>query len=187
MFKKVAPKPDFPAMEEEILRFWQENKLLEKCMEQNRGRERFIFYEGPPTANGLPHVGHVQGRALKDIFLRYRQMRGFDVLRKAGWDTHGLPVEIEVEKELGLESKEQIEEYGVEKFIKKCRESVFRYEGEWRRMTERVGCWLDMEDPYITCTNDYIESVWWILKQYREKGLLYKGHKIVPYCCRCGT
>ncbi|MFH1539363.1 MAG: isoleucine--tRNA ligase, partial [bacterium] len=168
-------------------RFWQENKLLEKCMEQNRGKKRFVFYEGPPTANGLPHVGHVQGRALKDIFLRYRQMLGCDVLRKAGWDTHGLPVEIEVEKELGLECKEQIEEYGIEKFIKKCRESVFRYEGEWRRMTERVGCWLDVDDPYITCTNNYIESVWWILKQYREKGLLYKGHKIVPYCCRCGT
>ncbi|MEW5947062.1 MAG: isoleucine--tRNA ligase [bacterium] len=187
MFNTVDKKPVFPRMEEKILQKWRENRIFEKCVELRRGNRRFLFYEGPPTANGMPHPGHVLTRVMKDVFLRHRTMRGYDVLRKGGWDTHGLPVELEVEKELGLNGKDQIEEYGVAGFVKKCRESVFRYESEWRKMTERVACWLDMENPYVTCANEYIESVWWILKQYWERGALYKGHKIVPYCPRCGT
>ncbi|MEW6201539.1 MAG: isoleucine--tRNA ligase [bacterium] len=186
-FKKVDRKPVFTRLEEQILSLWRENRLFEKTVERGRDREPFVFYEGPPTANGLPHAGHVLGRALKDVFLRHRMMSGFNVLRKAGWDTHGLPVELEVERELGLNGKDQIEKYGVAEFVQKCRESVFRYENEWRRMTERVGFWVDMDAPYITCTNDYIESVWWILKQFYNEGLLYRGHKIVPYCPRCET
>ena len=199
MFNKVEPKPKFPDMEERILAFWEKEDIKNRSMERNAGGPRFTFYEGPPTANGMPHPGHVLTRVMKDIFLRYRAMCGFHVLRKAGWDTHGLPVEIEVEKEIADEmglSKEQradmagkqiIEQYGVAKFINKCRESVFRYEGEWRKMTDRVAFWCDMDDPYITCKNSYIESVWWILKRYWDEDLLYKGHKIVPHCPSCDT
>jgi len=187
MFDKVPKKPDFPKQELDILEYWKENEIILKSFEQNRGKDRFVFYEGPPTANGMPHVGHVLTRVIKDVFLRYRAMCGYDVLRKAGWDTHGLPVEIQVEKELGIHDKHDIEKYGVEKFVRKCRESVFRYEAEWRRMTERIGFWADLDEPYVTCHNNYIESVWWILKQFQQQGLLYKEHKVVPLCPRCGT
>ncbi|HOO56804.1 MAG TPA: isoleucine--tRNA ligase [bacterium] len=187
MFNKVPKIPDFPKMESDIIGMWQRENIIERGMAQNKGNDRFTFYEGPPTANGLPHPGHVLTRVIKDVFLRYRAMRGFDVLRKAGWDTHGLPVEIAVEKELGLDGKEEIEKYGIAEFIEKCKESVFKYEQEWRRMTERIGFWVDLDDPYITCKNSYIESVWWILKKYWDEGYLYKGHKIVPQCPSCAT
>lgn len=174
-------------MEEEILKFWKDNDTFKKSLEIRKGSPRFNFYEGPPTANGKPHAGHVLPRIYKDLFPRYKTMRGYYVPRKAGWDTHGLPVELEVEKELGLNSKQDIEKYGIEEFNKKCKESVFRYEKEWRRFTERIGFWIDMDNPYITLSNDYIESVWWLLKKIWEKGLLYKGYKIVPWCPRCET
>ena len=145
------------------------------------------FYEGPPTANGMPHAGHVLTRVVKDLIPRYKTMNGYKVERKAGWDTHGLPVELEVEKQLGISGKPEIEEYGVEEFIKKCKNSVFTYEREWRKMTERVGFWIDMDNPYVTYHNSYIESVWWALKKIWDKGLLYQGNKVVPYCPRCGT
>ena len=187
MYKKVSTSLDFVSREKETLRFWKENRIFEKSIEQSRGREPYTFFDGPPTANGKPHIGHILTRCIKDIVPRYKTMKGYDVLRKAGWDTHGLPVELEVEKQLGLDGKEQIEAYGVEPFIAKCKESVWKYKGEWEQMSDRVGFWADMENPYITYENDYIESEWWALKTIYDKGLLYKGHKIVPYCPRCGT
>ena len=187
MFKKVDPSFDFLGREKEVLDFWKKNEIFRKSIDRREGSDVFTFYDGPPTANGKPHIGHIETRVFKDLFPRYRTMKGFKVLRKAGWDTHGLPVELEVEKQLGLDGKEQIEAYGMEPFIKKCKESVWKYKGEWEKMSERVGYWADMEDPYITYDNNYIESVWWSLKQIADKGLLYKGHKIVPYCPRCGT
>ena len=187
MYKKVSASMDFVPREQEVLKFWKENKIFEKSVELRRGCEPYTFFDGPPTANGKPHIGHVLTRSMKDIIPRYRTMKGYDVLRKAGWDTHGLPVELEVEKQLGLDGKEQIEQYGVEPFIAKCKESVWKYKGEWEEMSDAVGYWADMENPYVTYTDDYIESVWWALKTIDEKGLLYKGHKIVPYCPRCGT
>jgi isoleucyl-tRNA synthetase len=187
LFKKLPSLINFPEMEEEILKFWKDNDTFKKSLEIRKGSPRFNFYEGPPTANGKPHAGHVLPRIYKDLFPRYKTMQGYYVPRKAGWDTHGLPVELEVEKELGLNSKQDIEKYGVEEFNKKCKESVFRYEREWRRFTERIGFWIDMDNPYITLSNDYIESVWWLIKKIWEKGLLYKGYKIVPWCPRCET
>ena len=187
MFEKVSTALDFQARELEVIKFWNENNIFKKTDELRRGAEVWTFFDGPPTANGKPHIGHIETRALKDLFPRYYTMKGRHVTRKAGWDTHGLPVELEVEKMLGLDGKEQIEEYGIEPFIKKCKESVWKYKGEWERMSERVGYWADMENPYITYDNDYIESEWWSLKKIAEKGLLYKGHKVVPYCPRCGT
>ena len=187
MFKKVDPSMDFPRLEQEILDRWRREKVFEESVTRRKGAPKFVFFEGPPTANGLPHPGHVETRAMKDVVLRYKTMKGFYVPRKAGWDTHGLPVELEVEKELGISGKPQIEEFGVEEFIKRCKASVFKYEQEWRRMTERLGFWLDMDDPYITYHDTYIESVWWAVKTIYEKGLLYRGHKVVPYCPRCGT
>ena len=187
MFNPVPGNFDFPKSEQEILKFWKENDIFRKSIAQRQGGKPFVFYEGPPTANGLPHPGHVLTRVIKDLLPRYKTMRGFFCTRKAGWDTHGLPVEIEVEKELGIDGKEQIVEYGVEPFVKKCFDSVFRYVKEWEQLTERIGFWIDMNDPYVTCTTDYVESVWWALSQIHKKGLLYKGHKIVPYCPRCGT
>lgn len=174
-------------MEEEIIKFWKDNDIFKKSLEIRKGSPRFNFYEGPPTANGKPHAGHVLPRIYKDLFPRYKTMQGFYVPRKAGWDTHGLPVELEVEKELGINSKQEIEKYGIEEFNKKCKESVFRYEKEWRNFTERIGFWIDMDNPYITLSNEYIESVWWLLKKIWEKGLLYRGYKIVPWCPRCET
>lgn len=186
-FREVETKTPINQREEEILKRWQAEKIPERSVTEREGAPRFIFYEGPPTANGRPGIHHVLARTLKDTVCRYKTMQGYQVYRKAGWDTHGLPVEIEVEKQLGLSSKQGIEEYGIEPFNKKCRESVFTYEKEWRRMTERIGYWLDMDHPYITLDNNYIESVWWILKRFFDAGLIYEGHKIMPYCSRCGT
>lgn len=187
MYKKVSTDLNFVQREKEISQFWDQNKVFEKSIEMRKEGPTFTFYEGPPTANGKPHIGHVLTRVVKDIIPRYKTMKGYKVLRKAGWDTHGLPVELEVEKNLGISGKPQIEEYGVEPFVQKCKESVWKYEKEWRRISERVGYWVDMDAPYVTYHNEYIESVWWALKQIWDKGLLYKGHKIVPYCPRCGT
>ena len=187
MYKKINADMNFAGREAEILKFWNENEIFKKSVSMREGAPVFTFYDGPPTANGKPHIGHVLTRAVKDAIPRYRTMKGYKVLRKAGWDTHGLPVELEVEKQEGINGKPEIEAYGVEPFIKKCKESVWKYENEWREMSERVGFWADMDDPYITYHNEYIESVWWSIKQIHDKGLLYKGHKVVPYCPRCGT
>ena len=187
MYKEVSPNLNFVEREQETEKFWEENHIFEKSMEERQGDNAYVFYDGPPTANGKPHIGHLQTRAFKDLFPRFHTMKGEMVPRKAGWDTHGLPVELEVEKELGLDGKEQIEQYGVIPFIQKCKESVWKYKGEWEVMSDRMGFWADMDNPYITYDNDYIESEWWALKAIYEKGLLYKGHKIVPYCPRCGT
>ena len=187
MYKKVDPKNDFVQMEKNILDFWNEKEIIRKNFELNKDGEYFTFYDGPPTANGKPHIGHVITRVMKDLIPRYKVMKGYKVLRKAGWDTHGLPVELEVEKSLGISGKPQIEEYGVEDFVKKCKESVFTYSSQWKEMSERVGYWVDMDNPYVTYHNDYIESVWWSLKKIWDKDLIYNGFKIVPYCPRCGT
>ena len=187
MIKRVQSDMNFVEREIEVVSFWQDRQVFKSSVEQREGCKPFTFYDGPPTANGKPHIGHIKTRAIKDLIPRYQAMKGKKVLRKAGWDTHGLPVELEVEKQLGLDGKEQIEGYGIEPFIQKCKESVWKYKGEWEKMSDRVGFWADMEDPYITYTDDYIESVWWSLKQIADKGLLYKGHKVVPYCPRCGT
>ena len=187
MYKKVELKDGFVGMEHKVAEYWKENNIIKKNFNMNEGKRYFTFYDGPPTANGKPHVGHIETRVMKDIIPRYKVMKGYKVIRKAGWDTHGLPVELEIEKSLGISGKEQIEEYGVEKFVKKCKESVFTYVHMWEEMTNKVGYWVDMENPYVTYHNDYIESVWWALKQMWEKGLLYEGHKVMPYCPRCGT
>lgn len=187
MYKKVDTSLNFLDREKEVLEFWKENKIFEQNVDQNQGNREFTFYDGPPTANGKPHIGHILTRVIKDIIPRYHVMKGDHCLRKAGWDTHGLPVELEVEKLLGIDGKQEIEKYGIEPFIKKCKESVWKYKGEWEKMSDRVGYWADMEDPYVTYDDNYIESVWWAIKTISEKGLLYKGHKIVPYCPRCGT
>jgi len=173
--------------EEEILQYWEKENIFKKSMSNREGAKKFVFFEGPPTANGTPHPGHVLTKAMKDLIPRYKTMCGYHVGRKAGWDTHGLPVELEVEKQLGIESKQDIEKYGIENFIKKCRESVFKYEAQWRAMVTRGGFWVDMDDPYVTCTNEYIETIWWILGQFWKENMLYEGHKVVPYCPRCGT
>jgi len=187
MYDKVDSSLDFLARELEVLEFWEKHRIFEKSVEQRQDAPVFSFYEGPPTANGRPHIGHVLTRAIKDLIPRYRAMKGYRVERKAGWDTHGLPVELEVERALGINGKEQIEAYGIEPFIKACKESVWKYKAEWEEMSRRVGFWADMDNPYVTYENDYIESVWWALKQIWEKDLLYHGHKVVPYCPRCGT
>ena len=187
MYNKVSTDMNFVAREKQIEKFWKENKIFEKSMEEADKSRPYVFYDGPPTANGKPHIGHVLTRVIKDMIPRYHTMKGSFVPRKAGWDTHGLPVELEVEKLLGLDGKEQIEEYGLEPFIEKCKESVWKYKGMWEDFSSTVGFWADMDDPYVTYHNNYIESVWWALKQIWDKGLLYKGHKIVPYCPRCGT
>ncbi|MEF9946578.1 MAG: isoleucine--tRNA ligase [Lachnospiraceae bacterium] len=187
MYKKVPTDLQFVEREKEVEKFWEEEHIFEKSMEERKGNKSYTFYDGPPTANGKPHIGHVLTRVIKDMIPRYRTMKGYEVPRKAGWDTHGLPVELEVEKMLGLDGKEQIEEYGLEPFINHCKESVWQYKGMWEDFSATVGFWADMESPYVTYHNDYIESEWWALKQIWEKGLLYKGYKIVPYCPRCGT
>ena len=187
MYKKVDTSLNFLDREKEVLQFWKENKIFEQNVAENQGSREFTFYDGPPTANGKPHIGHILTRVIKDIIPRYHVMKGDHCLRKAGWDTHGLPVELEVEKVLGIDGKQEIEKYGIEPFIAKCKESVWKYKGEWEKMSDRVGYWADMENPYVTYDDNYIESVWWAIKTIAEKGLLYKGHKIVPYCPRCGT
>ena len=187
MYKKVSSDMNFVDREKETVKFWKENEIFEKSIEERKDDPTYTFYDGPPTANGKPHIGHVLTRVIKDMIPRYQTMKGHKIIRKAGWDTHGLPVELEVEKMLGLDGKEQIEEYGMEPFIKKCKESVWKYKGMWEDFSDTVGFWADMENPYITYDNNFIESVWWALKQIWDKGLLYKGFKIVPYCPRCGT
>jgi len=187
MYNKVDTTLNFVEREKKIGKFWRDNKIFEKSIENRLGCESYTFYDGPPTANGKPHIGHVLTRVIKDMIPRYRTMKGYKVTRKAGWDTHGLPVELEVEKLLGLDGKEQIEQYGLEPFIEKCKESVWKYKGMWEDFSQTVGFWADMDDPYVTYHNDFIESEWWALKQIWDKGLLYKGFKIVPYCPRCGT
>ncbi|MBI3168718.1 MAG: isoleucine--tRNA ligase [Chloroflexi bacterium] len=187
MFKAVNPKLDVPAMEDNVLKMWKKQEIFKKTVEQRQGKPEYVFYEGPPTANGRPGVHHVLARAFKDMFPRYKIMRGYHVSRRGGWDTHGLPVEIEVEKQLGFTNKQQIEEYGIDKFNELCRKSVFNYIQEWEKLTDRIAFWVDLDAAYVTYTNDYIESVWWILKSFWEKDLLFKGYKIVPYCPRCGT
>lgn len=187
MYKKVPTDLNFVDREKNTLNFWKENKIFEKSMEQRQDCPSYTFYDGPPTANGKPHIGHVLTRVIKDMIPRYHTMKGCNVPRKAGWDTHGLPVELEVEKLLGINGKEQIEEYGIAPFIEKCKESVWKYKGMWENFSGTVGFWADMDNPYVTYHNTYIESEWWALKQIWDKGLLYKGFKIVPYCPRCGT
>ena len=187
MYKKVELPNGFVGLEKEVANLWTARNVIKKNFDMNQDGEYFTFYDGPPTANGRPHVGHVLTRVMKDIIPRYKVMKGYKVIRKAGWDTHGLPVELEIEKKLGISGKEQIEEYGVEKFVKECKESVFTYVSMWEKMTNQIGYWVDMEHPYVTYHNPYIESVWWALKQMWDKGLLYEGHKVMPYCPRCGT
>ena len=187
MYEKVSTDLNLVEREKQVEEFWKENKIFEKSMKMREGCETFTFYDGPPTANGKPHIGHVLTRVIKDMIPRYKTMKGYDVPRKAGWDTHGLPVELEVEKKLGLDGKEQIEEYGLEPFIGHCKESVWKYKTMWEDFSSQVGFWADMDNPYVTYHNDFIESEWWALKEIWKKGLLYKGFKIVPYCPRCGT
>ncbi len=187
MYKDVSNSLDFVGREREMSKFWKENHVFEQSIEHRAKGDNFTFYDGPPTANGKPHIGHILTRAIKDIIPRYKTMKGYHVLRKAGWDTHGLPVELEVEKLLKLDGKQDVERYGVEPFNEKCKESVWKYTSEWHEMSDAVAYWCDMDNPYVTYHNDYIESVWWAIKQIADQGLLYKGHKIVPYCPRCGT
>lgn len=188
MYKKVElGEKGFVGMEQNVAEVWKEKDIIKKNFAMNEGKDYFTFYDGPPTANGMPHAGHIITRVMKDIIPRYKVMKGYKVIRKAGWDTHGLPVELEIEKKLGISGKEQIEEYGVEKFTKECKESVFKYVNIWEEMTNKVGYWVDMDNPYITYDNKYIESVWWALKELWNKNLLYEGHRVMPYCPRCGT
>ena len=187
MFKELTDKINYSQLEKEILKFWEEKKIFEQSVSARNGRPGFTFYEGPPTANGRPGIHHVMSRTLKDLVCRYKTMRGFQVHRKAGWDTHGLPVEIEVEKSLGFKHKEEIVKFGVAKFNEECRKSVWKYKTDWEEMTRRMGYWVDMKNPYVTFENNYIESIWWALKQYFNKGLIYKGYKVQPYCPRCET
>lgn len=187
MYDKVSTDLRFVEREKEVEKFWEDEHIFEKSIKMREGCKPYVFYDGPPTANGKPHIGHVETRAIKDMIPRYRAMKGYMVPRKAGWDTHGLPVELEVEKKLGLDGKDRIEQYGLEPFIRECKESVWKYKGMWEDFSNTVGFWADMDDPYVTYENNFIESEWWALKQIWDKGLLYKGFKVVPYCPRCGT
>lgn len=187
MYRSIDLKEKASDFEKRVRTYWETNNIANKSIDNREGAEKFVFFEGPPTANGKPGIHHVISRAIKDTVCRYKTMKGFQVKRKAGWDTHGLPVEIEVEKKLGLKNKKDVEDYGIEKFCHECKESVFSYEKEWKEMTKTMGYWIDLENPYITLDNNYIESVWWILKQFFDKDMIYKGHKIVPYCPSCGT
>ena len=186
-FRSVSPKLDVSSMEENILKLWKKQDVFKKTVEQRKGKPEYVFYEGPPSANGRPGVHHVLARAFKDMFPRYKIMRGYHVSRRGGWDTHGLPVEIEVEKQLGFNNKQQIEEYGIDKFNALCKNSVFTYIQDWEKLTDRIAFWVDLETAYVTYENEYMESVWWILKNFWDKDLLFKGYKVVPYCPRCGT
>lgn len=187
MFRAVSPKMDQVKLELDQLAFWREQKIFHKSSDERRDRKPFVMYEGPPTANGKPGIHHVIGRAYKDMFPRYRTMQGYYVDRRGGWDTHGLPVEVEVEKRLGFTDKKQVEEYGIAKFNELCKKSAMARIQDWSHMTERIGYWVDFDRAYITFTNEYIRSVWWLLKSIWDKGLLYQGHRVVPYCPRCGT
>jgi len=187
LYREIPRETPQKEIEKQVLDFWDKQRIFEKVLEKGANSPKFVFYEGPPTANGLPGVHHILARTLKDIVCRYQTMRGFLVERKAGWDTHGLPVEIDVEKELDIATKREIEEYGIEKFNAACKKSVFRFVDEWEEMTRQIGYWLDMSNPYVTCDNNYIESVWWLLAQFFKRGFMYQGHKVLPYCPRCGT
>ena len=187
MFRAVTSKVGFPQLEEAVLGLWRRHNTFAQSVDARRGNSRFVFYEGPPTANGSPGIHHVLARVFKDVILRYQTMKGNYVPRIAGWDTHGLPVELEVEGKLGFTSKAQIEEYGIDRFNALCRESVLGYLKEWETMTERIGFWVDLEHPYVTMDNSYIESCWWAIKQLWDKGLIYQGYKVTPHCPRCGT
>ena len=186
-YSPVDPKQSFPDLEQEVLERWREGDTFRRQLAGREGAPIWSFYEGPPTANGKPGSHHVLSRVFKHIYPRYKSMCGFDVPRKGGWDCHGLPVELEIEKQLGISSKEEIEAFGIAEFNERCRESVFAYVGDWNRLVERIGHWIDLDDPYVTMDTDYIESVWWSLKQNWERDRLYQGHKVVPYCPRCGT
>src|SRR5690349_4068958 len=186
-FEPVDPKQSFPELEERVLARWREEDVFARSLEARADAPVWSFYEGPPTANGRPGSHHVLARVFKDVYPRYKTMCGYRVPRKAGWDCHGLPVELEVEKQLGISSKQEIEEFGIAEFNRRCRESVFEYVGDWNRLTERIGFWIDLDDPYVTLDDDYIESVWWSLKKLWDEDRLYEGHKVVPYCPRCGT
>ncbi len=185
--KNITGKSDAALREEAVLEFWHENKVFEKSLEQTKDKKEFVFYEGPPTANGKPGIHHLEARAFKDAIPRYKTMQGFHVRRKGGWDTHGLPVELQVEKKLGLNSKKAIEEYGIAKFNQECKQSVWEYLDIWNKFTKRIGYWVDQDNPYVTYENDYIESVWSVLKKADDQNLLYKDYKVVPWCPRCGT
>ena len=187
MFKAVEPSPSFPKLEEEILNFWKESAIYDKSLARRKGQEKYVFFEGPPTANGKPHPGHCLTRAIKDLFPRYKTMQGYYCQRKAGWDTHGLPVEVEVCKELGIHSKEEIENHGIEPFIQDCQRSVWKYMQEWERLTERLGFWVKLDEAYVTYHKTYVESVWWSLKSLFDRGLLYQGHKIIWWWAQGGT
>ncbi|MCL0091490.1 class I tRNA ligase family protein, partial [Dehalococcoidales bacterium] len=187
MFRPVSSKVNFPQLEESILRWWIKSNVFERSIEARRGRRPFLLYEGPPTANGSPGIHHVLARVFKDIIPRYKAMKGYYTPRIAGWDSHGLPIELEVEKELGFSSKAQIEEYGIDRFNARCRESVFSYLKEWEALTERIAFWIDLKHPYITMDNNYIETCWWAIKQMWDRGLIYQGYKVTPHCPRCGT
>ena len=187
MFNPVSSRVNFPQLEEKILDWWQSSGIFQRSIGTRQGGPRFVLYEGPPTANGSPGIHHVLARVFKDIIPRYKVMKGYYAPRIAGWDTHGLPVELEVERELGFSGKAEIEEFGIDKFNAECRKSVFRYLKEWEAMTERIGFWIDLEHPYITMDNNYIESVWWAIKQMWDRGLVYQGYKVTPHCPRCGT
>ncbi|HYG96164.1 MAG TPA: class I tRNA ligase family protein, partial [Solirubrobacterales bacterium] len=186
-FEPVDPKQSFPELEERVLARWREEGVFERSLAAREGAPVWSFYEGPPTANGRPGSHHVLARVFKDVYPRYKTMCGYRVPRKAGWDCHGLPVELEVEKQLGISSKQEIEEHGIAEFNARCRESVFEYVEDWNRLTERIGFWVDLDDPYVTLEDDYIESVWWSLRRLWDEERLYEGHKVVPYCPRCGT
>ena len=187
MFQPAPNNVSFPELEAEVLEFWKSKSIYQRSLDQRCEAPGFVFYEGPPTANGLPHPGHCLTRAIKDLFPRYRTMRGYRCERKAGWDTHGLPVEVEVCKELGIHSKEEIEEYGIEPFIQKCQQSVWRYMRQWEKLTDRLGFWVDLDAAYVTYHQSYVESVWWCLKNLFDRGLLYQGHKIVWWWAQGGT
>ena len=187
MFKKVDTNMNFVEREGEVEEFWRQNHIFEASIKEHEGDPSYVFYDGPPTANGKPHIGHVETRAFKDMIPRFHAMKGAMVPRKAGWDTHGLPVELEVEKQIGINGKEQIEKYGIAPFIGLCKENVWKYKGMWEDFSYKVGFWADMEHPYVTYHDDYIESEWWALKEIFKKKLLYEGFKVVPYCPRCGT
>ena len=187
MFSPVSSRVSFPELDARILEHWKERDVFRRAGTEREGAPRFMLYDGPPTANGSPGIHHVLARIFKDVMCRYKTMKGYQVLRKGGWDTHGLPVELGIEQELGLTSKREIEEFGIEEFNRRCRESVFRYVREWEEMTDRIGFWVDMDDPYVTLENDYIESGWWILKTLWDRGLLYQGMRGTPHCPRCVT
>ncbi len=187
MFQPVSSRVNFPELEQRIIGFWQEKRVFERSVEQRLGGPSYVLYDGPPTANASPGIHHVLARVFKDVFPRYKTMKGYYAPRRAGWDTHGLPVELEVERELGLKSKREIEEYGIAEFNSRCRKNVLKYVKDWEKLTDRIGFWIDMKHPYVTFDNGYIETCWWIIKSLWDKGLIYQSYRVTPHCPRCGT